>query len=197
MLPLSASHGTHSYCHYAARQQQAGSIARGAIGNCKPSALCCSCCTLRHTAAVCQGSKLCPARLVVPADIHAAYAVAAFLSVAQEACDALQAAHASEAELFASQQPPAAALRLLSAHHLKPVNPKVLRRAPNSISLAPFPVQLSRDAGRKPATFAAYCKASAAGVSLTANKTSTEYPGVCEQALVLGVGCRCVGVCAA
>lgn len=77
---------------------------------------------------------------------------------------------------------------------MKPLNPKVLRRTPNSISLAPFPVQLPRDAGRQPATFAAYCKASAAGVSLTANKTSTEYPGGCELALVLGVGCGCAGV---
>jgi hypothetical protein len=113
------------------------------------------------------------------------------VAAAQEACDALQAAHAAEAELFASQQPPAAVLRPLSAHHLKPAHPKVLCRTPNSISLAPFPVQLAREAGRKPATFAAYCKAAAAGVSLTVNKTSTEYPGVCEQALVLGAGCEC------
>jgi hypothetical protein len=101
------------------------------------------------------------------------------LIVLQEACDALHAAHAAEAELFAAQQPPAAALKPLSAHHVKPNNPKVLRRTPNSISLTAFPVKLAREAG-KPATFAAYCKPCAAGVSLTVNKTAMEYPGLCR-----------------
>lgn len=94
----------------------------------------------------------------------------------QEACDALQSAHTSEAEIFKSQQPGKEALRPLSAHHVRPINPKVLCRTPNSITLTTFPLKLS-GAARQPARFAAYCKPCAAGVSLTVNKTAMEYPG--------------------
>lgn len=98
-------------------------------------------------------------------------------TLSQEACDALHSAHEGEAELFASQQPGTEALRPLSAHHVRPVNPKVLCRTPNSTSLSAFPVKVAREA-RQPAAFAAYCKPCAAGVSLTVNKTTMEYPGV-------------------
>jgi len=59
---------------------------------------------------------------------------------------------------------------------VRPINPKVLCRTPNSITITTFPLRLS-GAARQPARFAAYCKPCAAGVSLTVNKTALEYPG--------------------
>jgi hypothetical protein len=93
----------------------------------------------------------------------------------QEACDLLQTAQQSEAVLFASQQPSAASLGP-SSQHCKPLQPKILCRTPNSVTLTHFPLNVK--GYKQPASFAVYCKQTAAGVALSINSTAMEYPGV-------------------
>lgn len=92
----------------------------------------------------------------------------------QEACDLLSAAHASEAELLAAQQPPAASLNA-SHPYARLLQPKVLCRTPNSITLTHFPLTVK--GYRQPISFAVYCKPTGAGVALSINRTAMEYPG--------------------
>ena len=89
----------------------------------------------------------------------------------QEACDLLQAAQSSEAEMFAAHQPPATT----SQHGSSLLPPKILCRTPNSITLTHLPVNVR--GYKQPVSFAAYCKPTGAGVALSINRTATEYPG--------------------
>jgi hypothetical protein len=93
----------------------------------------------------------------------------------QEACDLLHAAQQSEAGLFGSQQPSAASLGP-SSQHYKPLQPKILCRTPNSVTLTHFPLNVK--GYKQPASFAVYCKQTGAGVALSINSTAMEYRGV-------------------
>jgi hypothetical protein len=102
----------------------------------------------------------------------------AFMYVLQEACDLLQAAQQSEAGLFASQQPPASSATI-SSQNSKPLQPKILCRTPNSVTLTHFPLCVR--GYKQPASFAVYCKHTGAGVALSINSTAMEYPGALEK----------------
>eukprot|EP00879_Flechtneria_rotunda_P025042 GHRR01026578.1.p1 GENE.GHRR01026578.1~~GHRR01026578.1.p1 ORF type:complete len:516 (+),score=184.34 GHRR01026578.1:750-2297(+) len=96
------------------------------------------------------------------------------IAALKEACTLLQAAQSSEADIFNAQQPPTA-VKSSDPPHSRPLQPKVLRRTPNSITLTYWHVHLR---GHTPAVrFAAYCKPTGAGVALTINPTAMEYPG--------------------
>lgn len=96
----------------------------------------------------------------------------------QEACDLLQAAQQSEAGLFASQQPSASSTNP-SSQLCKPLQPKILCRTPNSVTLTHWP--LSVRGYKQPASFAVYCKQTGAGVALSINSTAMEYPGGLDE----------------
>ncbi len=94
----------------------------------------------------------------------------------QEACELLSAAQAQEEQLLlgggrrAAQQP--------SARRAVPPAPQVLERTPTSVTLVQ-PAGLQLRGGRQPASYAVYCKSYGAGVALSINSTSMEYPGGC------------------
>jgi hypothetical protein len=92
----------------------------------------------------------------------------------QEACELLQTAQQSEAGLFTSQQPSAVS-QGPSSQHFRPLQPKILCRTPNSVTLTQFPLNVR--GYKQPASFAVYCKQTGAGVALSINSTAMEYPG--------------------
>ena len=96
----------------------------------------------------------------------------------QEAADTLLKVQACEDSLFASQQPEAAAAAAAAGGSpvktSVPLQPRILQRSCNSLTVSHFPLALR---GFKPAKFAVFAKSYGAGVALTMNKTSMEYPG--------------------
>eukprot|EP00775_Hariotina_reticulata_P005829 gene5829-6070_t len=104
-------------------------------------------------------------------------------SLLAEACDLLMAAPKDEMELFKMQQLTTSGSRK-NLH--QPHQPTILCRSPNSITLANSSLDHLLTASTKaPVKYAAYCKATGAGVQLTLNKTAMEYPG-CGVLVSLG-----------
>lgn len=89
----------------------------------------------------------------------------------QEAADLLVKAQQSEDSLFSTMQPTAP-----SSRALQQLPPKILFRSQTSVSLTNFQ-QFAVKGNNVPAKFAVYCKATGAGVQLSINRTTMEYPG--------------------
>jgi hypothetical protein len=93
----------------------------------------------------------------------------------QEACDLLTSAHKDEIELFKMQQ----MTKSGSSQHLhKPHQPRIASRSPNSITLTHHSMDHLLAVSSKPVVkYAAYCKATGAGVQMSLNRTAMEHPG--------------------
>ena len=96
----------------------------------------------------------------------------------QEAAELLQQAQAQEDLLLATQQQLQQQRDEAGSRRAVPPAPLVLERTPSSITLTCPPLQLR--GGRVPVTYAVYCKSYGAGVALSINSTSMEYPGGCS-----------------